>query len=159
MQTLNSPHVLIVRHLVKFVAQTAFLILLTGCATSTIDSRRAERPAAYADLAPPEKALVDQGNIKVGMSADAVYIAWGEPSEVLESEDASGRITTWRYYGTWMQEDRYWAYRETSRDGSPDLYLERYLISDYNPRDYVRAEINFQNGNVVSWRTLPRPTY
>jgi hypothetical protein len=91
------------------------------------------------------------------MSADAVYIAWGQPAEVLEAEDASGHVTTWRYYGSWMQESRYWAYRETSRGGA-DLYLERYLVSDYQPRDYVRAEINFKDGKVLSWRTLARPT-
>ncbi len=93
------------------------------------------------------------------MPADAVYIAWGAPSEALESEDAqNGRVTTWRYYGSWMQETRYWAYREVSR-GGPDLALERYLMSDYNPRDYVRAEILIKDGAVLSWRTLPRPAY
>jgi hypothetical protein len=131
-----------------------------GCATtSTIESRRAEKLGAYQSLAPEERQLVDQGQIKMGMSADAVYIAWGPPSEVLESEDPqAGRITTWRFYGSWMQESRYWAYRETSRGGA-DLYLERYLVTDYHPRDYVRAEISFKEGRVLSWRTLPRPAY
>jgi hypothetical protein len=92
------------------------------------------------------------------MPSDAVYIAWGPPSEVLESEDPSGHITTWRYMGSWLQETRYWAYRETSR-GSADLALERYLVSDYNPRDYVRAEIAFKDGKVLFWRTLPKPAY
>jgi hypothetical protein len=91
------------------------------------------------------------------MTQDAVYIAWGKPAEVLESEDQNGHITSWRYYGSWMQESRYWAYRETSRHGK-DLYLERYLVSDYQPRDFVRAEINFKDGKVISWRTLPKPT-
>ena len=135
-------------------------LILCGCSTpSSIESRRTEKLTAYSALAPEEQALVDQGQIKVGMSADAVYIAWGQPAEVLESEDPQrGRITTWQYHGSWMQESRYWAYRETSRGGN-DLYLERYLVSDYQPRDYVRAEINFQNGRVLNWRTLPRPAY
>lgn len=133
-------------------------LIAAGCATSTVESRRAERISAYHNLAPEDKQLVDQGQIRVGMSTDGVYIAWGPPSEVLESEDAaSGRIVTWRYYGSWMQESRYWAYRETRR-GHDDIYLERYLVSDYQPRDYVRAEINFKGGQVHSWRTLPRPT-
>jgi hypothetical protein len=140
---------------VKAVA--CLILLFAGCAaTSTIETRREEKAEAYTRLSPPEQRLVDEGQIKVGMSADAVYIAWGQPSEVLESEDASGRVTTWRYHGSWMQESRYWAYRETRR-GDADLYLERYLVSDYQPRDYVRAEINFKDGKVLSWRTLPRP--
>lgn len=130
-----------------------------GCAApSTIESRRGEKSAAYENLPPDQKALVDAGQIKTGMSADAVYIAWGPPAEVLESEDPQGHITSWRYYGSWMQESRYWAYRETRRGGD-DLYLERYLVSDYQPRDYVRAEINFKDGKVLSWRTLPKPAY
>jgi len=135
----------------------ALLGLLCACSTSTIETRRTEKPAAYNALSPEEKQLVDQGQIKVGMSSDAVYIAWGQPAEVLEAEDSFGHITTWRFYGSWMQESRYWAYRETRRGGS-DLYLERYLVSDYQPRDYVRAEISFKDGKVLSWRTLPRPT-
>jgi hypothetical protein len=134
----------------------ALLGLFTACSRSTIETRRSEKSGAYNALSQEEKQLVDQGQIKVSMSADAVYIAWGQPAEVLEAEDASGHVTTWRYYGSWMQESRYWAYRETSRGGA-DLYLERYLVSDYQPRDYVRAEINFKNGKVLSWRTLPRP--
>jgi len=115
--------------------------------------------SSYNQLSPEEKQLVDQGQIKIGMSADAVYIAWGPPSEALQEETMQqGKTSTWRYYGTWMQETRYWAYRETSRHGN-DLYLERYLVSDYNPRDYVRAEIVFKDGKAVSWRTLPRPAY
>ena len=137
----------------------AISLLFAGCVTrSTIESRRTERLSAYNSLAPEEKQLVDQGQVKMGMTSDAVYIAWGPPSETLESEDPQqGRISTWRYYGSWMQESRYWAYRESGR--GPDLYLERYLVTDYHPRDYVRAEIHFQNGRVLSWRTLPRPAY
>jgi hypothetical protein len=131
--------------------------LFTGCKTSTIESRRLEKMTSYNQLSPEEKELVDQGQIKIGMSADAVYVAWGRPSEVLQEETVqTGKTSSWRYYGTWMQETRYWAYRETSRPGN-DLYLERYLVSDYNPRDYVRAEIVFKDGKVISWRTLPRP--
>jgi hypothetical protein len=54
-----------------------------------------------------------------------------------------------------MEETRFWTYREISRDGA--LFLERYLERDYNPRDYVRAEITSVDGKVARWRTLPRP--
>jgi hypothetical protein len=142
---------------VREILAIVLLAILAGCTTSTIETRRGEKAAAYNALSPEEKQFVDEGQIKVGMSADAVYIAWGQPAEVLEAEDATGHVTTWRFYGSWMQESRYWAYRETRRGGA-DLYLERYLVSDYQPRDYVRAEINFKEGKVLSWRTLPRPT-
>ena len=135
------------------------LVLLAGCAAnSTIESRRIEKSSAYEALSSDQKAMVDTGQVRVGMSLDAVYIAWGKPSETLESEDAAGHLTTWRYYGSFLQENRYWAYREVNGRGRGDAFLERYLTSDYSSRDYVRSEIVFKDNKVLSWRTLPRPT-
>lgn len=147
-----------IRH---FIVRAPLLILvfLAGCATSTIETRRQEKFSAYDSLPADQKAMVDSGQIRAGMSMDAVYIAWGKPSEALESEDPQqGHLTIWHYYGSVLQENRYWAYREVGR-GRPGAYLERYLTSDYTPRDYVRSEIVFKEGMVLSWRTLPRPTF
>jgi hypothetical protein len=144
---------------VKSVGFAALLLALAaGCATkSTVDTRRAEKLSAYETLPADQKAIVDSGQVRVGMTEDAVYIAWGKPSEVLQNEDASGHYVTWRYYGSFLQENRYWAYREVN-GGPSGIYLERYLTSDYNPRDYVRSEIVFKGGRVLQWRTLPKPT-
>jgi hypothetical protein len=115
-----------------------------GCATSSsLDSRKKERPAAYRALPAEQKQLVDDGKIKIGMSADAVYLAWGHPAEVLESETPQGHVTAWLYHGQWVQEYRYW--------------IGPHLESDYYPRNYVSAEVIFQNGVVTSWRMLPKP--
>lgn len=131
-------------------------LLLIGCATpSTIDSRRQEKAGAYYSLAPEMQALVDAGQIKVGMPMDAVYISWGAPSDIVEGENQQGRFTTWLYYGTYWQEYRYWSYREVPYPGG--YYLQRYLDHDYDPRSFVRAELVFMNGVLNSWRTLPRP--
>ena len=45
-------------------------LLLTGCATSTIESRRRERFAAYSTLSPEHRLVVDAGQIKVGMKME-----------------------------------------------------------------------------------------
>lgn len=134
----------------------AGVLALTGCKSSTVTTRKAERAEAYNTMSAEQRNLVDQGQIKVGMSEDAVYIAWGKPSQVLTSEDGNGRVTTWLYHGTWVEENRYWTYREVTRDGR--TFLERYMDRDYNARDYVSSEITFQNGVVARWRTLPKPT-
>lgn len=120
-------------------------LLLTGCATSSIESRKKERAAGYATLSPEFKDLVSAGQIRRGMSQDVVYIAWGKPAQVLQLEDSQGLSTTWIYTGGWMEETRYW-YR-----------YQRVPQIDYQPRTYVRAEIIFVNGAVDSWRTLPQP--
>ena len=134
------------------------LLLLAGCATSTVESRKQERSAAYAALPAEEKELVDNGHIKVGMSQDAVYMAWGRPAEILQRESGnSGLQNIWLYHGTAMRETRYWTFREVPYQGT--IFLERYLDRDYDPQDYVRAEIIFAGDKVASWRTLPRPLY
>jgi len=138
----------------KFLAFFLTLLLI-GCKTSSIESRRNEKLAAYQDLSAELKALVDKGQIRIGMPADGVYIAWGAPAQILQSEDDGGIVTTWLYEGTYLQEYRYWNYREVQlRDG---IFLERYLDTDYNSQNYLSAEIVFQNGLVKRWRMLPRP--
>lgn len=121
------------------------VVLMAGCATSNVASRKKERAAAYAALKPEIQTLVDQGQIRRGMSQDAVYIAWGKPSQVLQMEDQQGAVTTWLYQGSYMEETRYWPYRART----PNY--------DYDIRGYISAEVVFQNGEVTNWRTLPKP--
>ena len=135
-----------------------FYVLMAGCSTSTIESRKKERAAAYSALTAEEKELVDKGQIQTDMSQDVVYIAWGPPSQILQNQAGNGGVqTVWLYEGTTMQETRYWTFRQVPYRGH--LFLERYLDRDYDPRAYVSTEIVFVGGKVSSWRTLPRPTY
>src|SRR5947208_7445682 len=127
--------------------KTSILALLLalvsfGCATSTIQKRKQERAATYSALAPEVQTLVDQGKIKVGMPMDAVYVAWGKPSQVVQGESSQGPITTWLYYGTTFEEYRYWSYRpEYPYRGA--YWSSPYLERDYMPRSYVQAEVTF----------------
>jgi hypothetical protein len=131
---------------------------VVGCATkSTVETRKAERLAVYAELPEDQRELVDEGQIAVGMSEDAVYIAWGKPAQVLYSGDASGTRTTWLYHDT--KTDSYVAYDyyyvPRPRGGT---YLARTLRHDYDVREYVSAELVFAEGRLESFRTLPRPS-
>lgn len=131
----------------------SLILLLVGCATNTFEKRRTERLPAYNALSPEFKTAVELGEIKVGMPQDAVYLAWGSPSEILKSGNEKGETTRWLYYGSYMQENRYWT--GSHGRGFPSERLEY----DYIPRDYVSAEILFSNGVVKSWNMKPRPTY
>jgi len=141
----------------KFAFFLLCVVFLSGCATtSTVEKRKQERYDVYSKLSPEFKALVDQGKIKVGMPMDVVYLAWGKPSQVIQGESSEGQLTTWLYYGTTFEEYRYWAYRPSySHYYYPSPTLER----DYVPRNYVRAEVVFENGVVKSWRSMPRAPY
>jgi hypothetical protein len=130
-------------------------LIVAGCATSSVQSRRQERLSAYSALSPELKALVDQGRIQVGMPMDAVYIAWGKPAQVLRSETPAGAQTVWLYEGAWLETGPAWAHRTTGRTGG----IQPVVVQDYYARSYVSAEIIFVDGKVFQWRTLPQPVY
>lgn len=132
--------------------------LLTGCATARLEHRKKERYDAYAALTAEQRAAVDAGRIAIGMSTDAVYIAWGKPTRILESETSGGSFTVWLYSDTYLQGVSYWGYRHYSGyygHGYP--YYGPHLMLDYVPVGYVRAEVIFQKGVVKEWRSLPPP--
>lgn len=130
-------------------------LMLAGCATSSIESRRKERIDAYANLPAEQKSAVDQGQIRVGMGMDAVYIAWGKPAQVIQGESAQGMSLTWLYHGTYLEEYRYWTH--PGYYYGPGYYGSPRLAYDYYPRGYVSAEVKFEGGVVKEWRSLPQP--
>jgi hypothetical protein len=127
--------------------------LAAGCATSTIESRRRERAAAYDALSPEWRESVSQGQIQIGMPMDAVYVAWGKPSEILAHESNNGTLTRWRYYGTSYQEIRRWTYPDYGnvRHGSDSMTR---VEPDYVPTTYIRAQVIFEQGVVKRWQNL-----
>ena len=135
------------------------VVLMTamGCATkSTVESRKAERPMAFASLPPDHQELVAEGQVVVGMSEDAVYIAWGKPAQVLHSADATGARNTWLYYGTTSDTYTYWDYYHVPRPRGGS-YLGRTMRRDLAVRGYISAELVFKDGLLESFRTLPKP--
>lgn len=131
------------------------MLLTVGCATSTIETRKQECLTSYSALSSEQRAAVDGGKIRVGMNMDAVYIAWGKPSETLTSESSNGTLVTWLYRGTYLQEYRYWTpHQYYYRRG---WYATPYPAYDYYPQSYVSAEVTFEGGAVKQWRTLPSP--
>jgi len=126
--------------------RSAALVLLAGflaagCVISSADKRESrikERYAAYSALPPELRTAVDQGLIHNGMNMDAVYIAWGKPSQVFQSGNAAGETTTWVYLGHY--DANYWG---------PYYYA-------YTPVVYKRAQVVFANGIVKEWQTFGR---
>jgi hypothetical protein len=131
-------------------------LLLAGCATSTVEKRKQERYGAYSALTPEMRAEVDGGRIRVGMTEDAVYIALGKPSEILQQETQAGATTVWLYNGSHLREYRYWSYRSV-RGGDRFYYSEPYMAYDYSLVPYVRTEVVFEKGLVKEWRNMPIP--
>ena len=113
----------------------AGLAVLTGCTTSTVEKRKQERYGAYSALAPEMRSRVDAGQVKVGMTEDAVYIALGKPDQILQEETQAGATTRWHYLGAHLEEYRYSNYGEGEVDyvngpdsGRFDLDTDRHQV-------------------------------
>ncbi len=74
------------------------VLLLVGCESSHIAARRQAHAADYAALTAEEKALVDRGQLRQGMSTNAVLIAWGQPTIISATLTPNGPFITWEYY-------------------------------------------------------------
>ena len=141
----------------SFVLILVLALLAGGCATSTIETRKQERYSAYASLAPESRELVDKGQIKPGMTMDAVYIAWGKPSQIItEQTGTDANITRWIYYGTTYREYRFWNYHYYPY-GRYGYHGYPTLDYDYVPLSYVAGEVVFENGVVKRWRNATAP--
>ena len=54
----------------------------------------------YSKLSPEHRRLVAAGNITEGMSKDAVFLAWGSPSQVYQLEEDGKGKERWVYTST-----------------------------------------------------------
>ncbi len=74
------------------IASSAFL---TSC--STTETRISKHPEIYQNLSPRDQALVSQGQIRAGMSANAVWLAWGSADRKVVGSMHGRATETWVY--------------------------------------------------------------
>ena len=76
-------------------------LILTSC--STAQTRISEHPDLYQSLSHRDQALVGEGQVRIGMSRMAVWLAWGSPDRKIIGNMGAGRRETWvyLYYATY----------------------------------------------------------
>src|SRR5438128_11175113 len=70
-------------------------LILTGCATP--DARISQHPEMYHTLSQTDQALVSKGQIRPGMTMDAVWLAWGSPDRKIIANMRGRATETWIY--------------------------------------------------------------
>ena len=70
-------------------------LILTSC--STPETRISEHPDLYQSLSHRDQALVSQGQIRIGMSRTAVWLAWGTTDRKIIGNMGGGPTETWVY--------------------------------------------------------------
>ena len=73
----------------------ASAVVLTGCETTQM--RISNHPEIYNSLSPRDQALVQQGQIRTGMSQSAVWLAWGSPEQKSVGAMRGRQTETWIY--------------------------------------------------------------
>jgi hypothetical protein len=68
---------------------------LTSC--ETLDNRISEHPDIFNSLSARDQALVRQGQIRSGMSTNAVWLAWGSANVKTQGEMRGHQTETWIY--------------------------------------------------------------
>ena len=161
-------------------------LLLSGCETPR--DRIAQRPEVYNALSPRDRDLVSRGEIREGMSRDAVYLAWGAPNQRGPGRHRGSSAETWVYFST-TSGDHYpgwggwgygygaFGYGGLGYGGAYGTYLHRhrsgrlhrhvYYDPFYDPFFWRRTQIvtypertvSFQNGRVISFQFLPAPRF
>jgi hypothetical protein len=71
------------------------VLILTSC--STPQTRISEHPDLYQTLSHRDQALVGQGQVRIGMSRSAVWLAWGSPDRKIVGNMGGGPTETWIY--------------------------------------------------------------
>ncbi len=126
-------------------AVIAVALIFGGCGTT--GARISQHPEIYQSLTPTDQALVSQGQIRTGMTMDAVWLAWGTPEQKIPG-NVRGRTTE-----TWV----YLRYNTPPSYGGP-YYYGPFDWSYIPPKfPYPSKGVTFSNGRVVFFRHLPSP--
>ena len=124
---------------------TAAALILVGCATT--QSRISQHPEMYQHLSARDQALVSQGQIRAGMTMDAVWLAWGTPEQKLPGNMRDRPIETWVYL----------RYNTPPSYGAP-YYYGPFDWSYIPPKfPYASKGATFSNGRVVFFQYVPPP--
>ncbi|MGC2626185.1 MAG: hypothetical protein WA269_05045 [Candidatus Udaeobacter sp.] len=101
----------------------------------------------YQSLSPRDQALVSQGQIRPGMTVDAVWLAWGTPDQKIPNPMGGRAAETWVYL----------RYETPPSYGGPYSYGP--FDWTYIPPKFVHPSrgVTFANGRVVFFRYLTPP--
>ena len=129
-------------------------LVVTSC--STTESRISENPEIYRNLSSRDQALVNQGQIRYGMSRNAVWLAWGSPDSKVIGNMRGHSTETWIYvhYATYPYYPYYGPYGPGFGFFGDPFYDPFYysLIPPSIPYPY--KTVTFSNGRVVSFQYL-----
>jgi hypothetical protein len=128
-------------------------LVLTSC--STIESRISEHPEIYRNLSSRDQSLVNQGQIRYGMSRNAVWLAWGSPDSKVVGNIRGRSTETWIYM--YYAYPYYYPYYGPYGSGL-GFFGDPFYYSMIPPSiPYPYKVVTFSNSTIVSFQYLVGP--
>jgi hypothetical protein len=124
------------------------MLILNSC--STPQTRVSEHPDLYQSLSHRDQALVSQGQIRIGMSRTAVWLAWGTTEQKIIGNMGGGPTETWVYvyYATYP----YYPFEPLDEYFGAPLF-DPFCYSWFPPSiPYPGKLVTFARGKVVSYQ-------
>jgi hypothetical protein len=154
---------------------TVSALILTSCETT--QDRIAKRPEIYQGLSANDQALVSRGQIRPGMSQNAVWLAWGSPERKITGNMRGHSTETWIYITYETAPYPYWgppwgwgygfgpsiAFVRTRHQGRGfvffgDPFYDPFYYAYIPPSIPVPYKtVTFANGRVVSFQYMEPP--
>jgi hypothetical protein len=120
-------------------------LIFSGCGTT--GGRISQHPKIYQRLSATDQALVSQGQIRSGMTMDAVWLAWGTADQKIPANVRGRPAETWVYL-------RY----ETPPSYGGPYYYGPFDWSYIPPKFiYPIKAVTFSDGRVAYFGYLPPP--
>jgi outer membrane protein assembly factor BamE (lipoprotein component of BamABCDE complex) len=134
----------------------AAVLILTSC--STPQTRISDHPDLYQSLSPRDQALVSQGQIRYGMSRNAVWLAWGSPDSKVIGNMRGHSTETWVYVYYTTYPYYYYPYYGPYGPGFGffgDPFYDPFYYSLIPPSiPYPNKTVTFSNSRVMSFQYL-----
>jgi hypothetical protein len=136
------------------LAVIAATLILASC--STPETRISEHPDLYQSLSHRDQALVSQGQIRIGMSRTAVWLAWGTTDRKIIGNMGGGPTETWIY--TYYASYPYYPYYNPL-----DIYFGAPLYDPFcyswfpQSIPYPGKIVTFAKGRVASFQYVTSP--
>jgi len=138
----------------RFLSPLLFLLVLLAAGCSTVSSRIKERPEVFGRLSPADQQLVTNGEVREGMTRDAVYLAWGRPDDLVRGSEDGSAYEEWVYTAnsTELVSSYYPVYAHYGRRCSGWDYPFMPMVVS---RPYPYKSVRFVQGKAIAWRIAP----
>jgi hypothetical protein len=134
--------------LVSRLAYVIVIAALLGCQSPSPRLRSKADVDTYSRLSTEERAAVDAGVLRKGMTPETVRLAWGRPTRKRLLVDQGKQQTEWSYYGTRWVDEPTWDYTSyMDRYGNPTMEFRMKRVGI----PFLRARAVFENEQVVDW--------